>query len=127
MNKKIWIAAVALVVVVGLMVGVWFLTRPKPDDGSKNVTVTIVHKDGSEKTYTLNTKANTLAEAMNEKELLGEDDNGLYNTVDGETTDYNVDQSWWKIFKNGEQTVEGANDLTVADGDTFRWEYTIGF
>lgn len=127
MNKKMLLAALALVVVVGLMLGAWMLTRPKAVDGGKTITVTIAHKDGTDQSYSWTTQANTLAEAMKEKNLLGEDDNGLYYTVDGETTDYNVDQSWWKILKNGEQVNEGANDLIIADGDSFRWEYTIGF
>lgn len=126
-NKKIWLAAIALIAVVGIMVGIWFATRPKPVDGAKAITVEILHKDGTVNSYTIQTDAETLAQAMNEKGLLGADDNGMYYTVDGETTDYNADQSWWKLLKNGEDPQLGANDVTIADGDVFRWEYTIGW
>lgn len=127
MNKKIFIATIALVAVVALMVGIWFVTRPDSDEGLKTITVTIAHKDGTDNTYSWQTKATTLAEAMNEKNLLGEDNNGIYLTIDGETTDFDADQSWWCLYKNGESTNEGANTLVIADGDDFRWEYTIGF
>ena len=125
-NKKIWLAAIALIAVVGIMVGIWFATRPKPVEGAKAITVEILHKDGTVNSYTIRTDAETLAQAMKEKGLLGADDNGMYYTVDGETTDYNADQSWWKLLKNGEDPQLGANDVTIADGDVFRWEYTIG-
>ena len=126
-NQKMWLAAVALVAVVGVMVGIWFATRTKPVEGGKTITVEIKHKDGSVNSYTIETEAETLAQAMKEKNLLGPDMDGMYLTVDGETTDYNADQSWWKLLKNGEDPGEGANTVTIGDGDLFRWEYTIGW
>lgn len=126
-NKKMWLAAVALVAVVGVMVGIWFATRTKPVEGGKTITVEIKHKDGSVNSYTIETDAETLAEAMKEKNLLGPDLDGMYLTVDGETTDFNADQSWWKLLKNGADPNEGANTVIIADGDLFRWEYTIGW
>ena len=125
-NKKIWIAAIALIVLVAIMAGVWLATRPKAEEGVKTITVTISHKDGTDKTYTWQTEAQTLAEAMNEKGLLGEDFDGMYYTVDGETTDYSVDQSWWCLNVNGEMAMEGANTIVINDGDDFHWVYTIG-
>ena len=126
MNKKILIAAVALVAVVALLLGIWWFTRPAPEDGGKTITVTISHKDGTDNTYSWQTNAKTLAEAMNEKGLLGEDVDGMYYTIDGETTDYNVDQSWWCLNVNGEMAMEGANTIVINDGDDFHWVYTIG-
>lgn len=127
MNKKIWIAVIALVAVVGIMVGIWVVTRPEVQEGGKTITVEVLHKDGTVNSYTIQTEAETLAEAMKEKSLLGEDDNGMYYTIDGETTDYSLDESWWKLLKNGADPNEGANTVTIADGDVFRWEYTIGW
>lgn len=127
MNKKFLIAAVALVAVLALMVGVWVLTRPEPEEGGKLITVTIAHKDGTDNTYTWTTNATTLAEAMKEKGLLGEDVDGMYLTIDGETTDFEADQSWWCLYENGQSCNEGANTLIIEAGDEFRWEYTVGF
>lgn len=127
MNKKTIIAAAAFLVLVALVLGVWLLTRPQEQIGAKTITVTIAHSDGTDQSYTWTTTATTLAEAMNEKGLLGEDVDGMYLTVDGETTDFAANQSWWCLYKNEETTVEGANTMLIADGDHFRWEYTIGF
>ena len=126
MNKKIVFAVIALVAVIAVMVGVWVATRPEVEDGGKTITVTISHKDGTDKTYTWQTNAKTLAEAMNEKGLLGENVDGMYYTIDGETTDYSVDQSWWCLNVNGEMAMEGANTILINNGDDFHWVYTIG-
>ena len=127
MNKKIILAGIALGLVAGILTGVWLVTRPQSEKGGKTITVEILHKDGTVNSYTIETEAETLAQAMKEKNLLGPDMDGMYLTVDGETTDYNADQSWWKLLKNGEDPGEGANTVTIGDGDLFRWEYTIGW
>ena len=127
MNKKIILAVIALGLVAGILTGVWLVTRPQSEKGGQTITVEILHKDGTVNSYTIETEAETLAQAMKEKNLLGPDMDGMYLTVDGETTDYNADQSWWKLLKNGEDPGEGANTVTIGDGDLFRWEYTIGW
>ena len=48
-NKKSIVAIIALVVVIALMATAYFVTRPDAVEGSKNVTVVIVHKDGTTK------------------------------------------------------------------------------
>ncbi|MBQ7416387.1 MAG: DUF4430 domain-containing protein [Oscillospiraceae bacterium] len=127
MNKKIWIAVVAVVAVIGIMAGVWFATRQTPTEGEKIITVKVVHKDGTTNNYVITTEAETLAEAMNERNLLGEDDNGMYYTIDGETTDYSVDESWWCLYVDGESSMEGANTISITDGTIYEWVYTIGW
>lgn len=127
MNKKTILAVIALGLVAGILTGVWLVTRPQSEKGGKTITVEILHKDGTVNSYTIETEAETLAQAMKEKNMLGPDMDGMYLTVDGETTDYNADQSWWKLLKNGEDPGEGANTVTIGDGDLFRWEYTIGW
>ena len=126
-NTKLILAVVALVAVVGVLLGVYLITRPQAQEGEKTITVEILHSDGTVNTYVITTTATTLAEAMNEKNLLGENLDGMYNTIDGETTDYNANQSWWRLTINGEEGMEGANTLLITDGATYRWEYKIGW
>ena len=63
-TTKIIIAAIALVLVAGIMLGVYFATRPQPEEGSKSITVTVVHKDGSEKDFPVKTDAEYLAQVL---------------------------------------------------------------
>ena len=56
-DKKILIAVVALVAVVGVLLGVYFATREKPVEGAKEITVTVVHSDGTEKDFVYGTDA----------------------------------------------------------------------
>lgn len=128
-NKKILIAIVALIAVVAVMVGVWFATRPEPVEGDKTITVTVVHKDKTEKVFTYHTDEEYLGPVLLAEELVvGE--NGPYglsiHTVDGEKADWNVDQGWWQIFIGEESATLGADSITIKDGDTFKLVYTIG-
>ncbi len=128
-NKKLLIAALGLVLVVALMVGVYFATRPQPTEGSKTVTITIVHKDKSEKVVTAHTDELYLGRVL-VNEGLTPDESGPYGlymlTVDGETADYNADGGWWGIYQNGEMTSVGADQVPVANGDSFQVVYNIG-
>ena len=68
------------------------------------ITVEVVHKSGESAEHTLTTTKTTLADALLEASLASgnEDTYGLYiTTVDGETADYSVDQSYWALSKDG--------------------------
>lgn len=101
-NKKLVIALVALVAVVAIVLGVYFATRPATSEGGKAVTVTVVHKDGSEKVFTYHTDEEYLGTVLVAEGLVeGEQsDYGLYiKAVDGETADYNTDGSYWAFYQ----------------------------
>ena len=70
MNKKRIIALVAIVAVIALMLGVYLATRPETQQGSKAITVQVVHKDGTEKTFTYRTDAEFLAEVLLAEKLI---------------------------------------------------------
>jgi len=153
-NKKTILALIALVAVVGIMAGIWFATRPRPESDSKdtqpqtqaptgesdptdpsedptqptfakNFTVIVVHSDGTEKTFTYGTNADYLGPVLVEKGLVVESDSpGLFNIVDGETADWNVDQSYWSFYIGEEMAMYGMNDAVIHDGDVFKLVYT---
>ena len=129
-NRKLIVIAVALVVCIAVLLGVYAATRPETVEGSKTITVTVVHKDGTEKEFTCHTDEEYLgAVLVAEGIVVGEQgDYGLYfNTADGETADYNVDGGWWQIFVGEESATTGADGTTpVYDGSTFKLVYTIG-
>ena len=126
-NKKLVIAAIALVVVIGLMVGIWMATRPETQEGSKGYTVTVVHKDGTAKNFAYRTDAPYLAEALLEEGLVSGEDSqyGLtIITVDGEAAVWATDNAYWAIWIGEEMAMTGASETPVYDGSTFKLEYT---
>ena len=128
-NKKMILVAVALIACVAVMLGIFLTTRPETTQGSKTVTVTVVHKDGSEKVFTCQTEEEFLGKVLvNENIVVGNyGEFGLYfDTADGEKADWNVDNGWWQIFVGEEAAITGADQIPIADGDTFKLVYTIG-
>jgi len=166
-NKKSILVLVALVVVVGLLFGVYAATRPKtraevpvtqptvqestepqaseeqtetqeqtepsteaePTVETVAVTVIVVHKDGSEKVFEVETDALYLGEILLEEQIV-EGEMGPYglmiSAADGEVADWNVDQSYWAIFIGEEYATTGADGIPVFEGDVYKLVYTIG-
>lgn len=126
-DKKLVIAAVALVLVIALMVGVWMTTRPETQTGSKGYTVTVVHKDGSEKVFEYRTDEEYLAGALMEEGLVSGEESQYGLTiiaVDGETAVWETDSAYWAIWVGEEMAITGASEIPVYDGGTYRLEYT---
>ena len=128
-NKKLILAALILAIAAAVLVGVYWFARPDTQLGAKAITVDVVHKDGTIKTFAYQTDAEYLDDVLVPDGLIAGEDGpyGLYVlVVDGETADYTVDSGWWCLYKNDEMTVTGVSEVTVADGDHFQWVYTIG-
>ena len=128
-NKKLILAALALVAVIAVFLGIWFATRPETTQGAKTITVTVVHKDGTEKHFTYHTDEEYLGPVIVAEGLV-QGDNGefglMIHSVDGEKADWNVDQGWWQVFVGEESAVTGADSIPIADGDSFKLVYTVG-
>lgn len=128
-NWKPLVAVIVFVVLAVAMVLVWRGTRPSTVEGSKTIYVEVVHKDGSVADFTYQTDKEYLGEALLEEGLIAgsESEFGLYvETVDGETANYDADQSYWWLTCNGEDSQTGADQVVLADGDHFVWTYTVG-
>ena len=128
-NKKMIIAVVALVAVIAIMAGVFVATRPEPVTGGKQVTVTVVHKDGSQKVFEYATDAEYLGDVIVAEGLVNGEEGpyGLYfDTVDGETASWDVDQSYWSILIGEEYATVGADGIVLTDGGSYSLVYTIG-
>ena len=124
-NKNLIIAIVAVVAVIGLMLGVYFATRPETQQGSKSITVVVVHEDGTEKTFEYRTDAEYLAEVLLAEELVtgSESEYGLtIESVDGVTADWN-DNVYWAIYIGDEAATTGASSIPVTDGGVYKLVY----
>ena len=128
-NKKLLLAIVAFAAAIAIFAGVYMTTRPAVSEGSKAITVEVVHKDATSKTFEYQTDeeylgALLLAEGLIEGE---EGQYGLYVTkVDGEEAIYEVDNSYWAFYQNGEYAQQSVDTTPITDGDSYSLVYTIG-
>ncbi|MCM1299670.1 MAG: DUF4430 domain-containing protein [Firmicutes bacterium] len=77
-------------------------------------------------TITVHTDRDNLGAALTDNDLVEGDESeyGLYiKVVNGIKADYDVDQSWWGIYKNGEMTPTGADTTMIADGEHYELVY----
>lgn len=128
-NGKLIAVAAAMLVLVGVMIGLYGATRPTTQAGEKTICVEVVHKDESSKQFTYQTDAEYLGEVLLAEGLIvGEDGPyGLYiSAVDGEEAIYEVDNSYWAFYQGTEYAAQGVDQTPIADGDQFAFVYTIG-
>ena len=99
------------------------------DAETKEITLKVVHGDGSEKEFPISTTAETLGEALEAEGLIaGEESSfGLFvTTVDGETVD-DANQEWWCLTKGGEMATTGVDSTEISDGDVYELTFTVGY
>ena len=127
-NKKLIIAIVALLVVVGLLLGLWFATRAKVTEGQKSITVTVVHSDGSSKDFAYTTGEEYLGAVLVAEGLVSgtEGDYGLYiDTVDGEKAVYEETGAYWSFYIGQEYAMTGVDQTPIEDGAAYRLVYEV--
>lgn len=126
-NKKIVLAVLALVLVIGVMAGVYLTTRPQSVEGSKRVTIQIIHKDGTEKNLEFGTDHAYLADLLLEKELVtgyaSEEFGFTIESVDGVIADWNVDGAYWALYEGEEYATTSAAGIVLVDGGVYKLVY----
>ena len=128
-NKKTLAAVLVLTALVITAAVCWFAFAPRTSAGAKSITVDVTHKDGQSNTFTIETDAEYLGDAMKQENLLeGEDGEfGMYVlTVDGETVDES-NQEWWGYTKSGEMVNYGVDCCPIADGDHYEFTLNVGW
>ena len=126
MSKKTWIALGALIVVVALLVGVYFLTRPETQTGDKHFTVTVVHSDGTEKTFDCYTDEEFLGAVLLAEGIITghEDQYGLViDSADGEEAIWERDGAYWSLYVGEEYATTGISTTPVEDGASYKLVY----
>ena len=132
--KRLLAILLTLAMLFALMVGCAPAAEPKETQGTtagetqaQIFTVEVTHKDGTVKTFTYPVSDKDLGAILVEQGLAVESDSpGMYNTVDGETADWNVDKGYWCFYVGDEMAMKGMNDTPVKAGDVFKLVYTIG-
>ena len=145
-NKKSTIIAISVLAAMLLVCGIcWSAFMPKPtkeDSGSENagveqgsenttygdkcIVVEITHKDGKSRVVEITTDADYLYDAMKQEKLIGESDNGMVYTVDGETVD-STNEEWWGYTKSGEYVSVGVTDCVISDGEHYEFVLHVGY
>ena len=130
------ILALILVLVVALsMAACVFNTNPsenapdKPGETVKQntITVIVVHKDGSEKTFTYETSEKYVGPVLEADGLIKGNDGpyGMEIThVDGEQAIYSQDGAYWSVYEGEEYAMQGIDTTPVVDGRTYKLVYT---
>lgn len=118
-----------LLLVMGIFAGCGDSPASPASGGAKEITLQVVHGDGSTKDFSISTDKGNLREALEQEGLVeGEESEfGLFvKTVDGETAD-DANQEWWCLTKGGEMWTEGVDSTELADGDAFEFTLTVGY
>jgi multidrug efflux pump subunit AcrB len=130
-NSKVKII-IACVVLAAVVVGMYFVYKefmPKPQDGSKNITIEVIIEDDVVRTVEISTDAEYLREALDEVSLIegSESEYGFFiTTVNGRTVD-DSKQEWWMITKNGETHMIGVSETPIADGEKYELTLVVGY
>ena len=94
--------------------------------GAKTVVVEVVAEEQTV-TFTIHTDKETVGAALLEHNLIAGDAGqyGMYvKVVNGITADYDVDQSYWAFYINGEMAMTGVDLTPIREGETYKLEYT---
>ena len=95
-------------------------------EGAKTVVVEVKALD-KQVTFTIKTDKTTVGEALFEHELIDGEQGayGLYiKKVNGMTADYDVDQSYWAFYVNGEYAMSGVDSTEIDESAVYQLEYT---
>ena len=130
MKKRNIMAVTGFVLLLIVVFSVWYFNRPVAVDGSKTITLEVIHGDGSTASFTVSSEAENLRAALEQVDGLIEGEESAYglmvSTVDGETADYARDQSWWCLTKDGEWIDTGVDSTMISDGEHYEFTYTVG-
>ena len=94
-------------------------------EGQMKFTFTVVDKDGNETNFEIHTDKENVGEALLELDLIAGDEGeyGLYvKTVNGITADYDVDQTYWAFYINGEYASTGVDKTKVEEGASYSFK-----
>ena len=95
-------------------------------NGSKTVAVTVKVNENAV-TFTIHTDKATVGEALIEHGLISGEEGayGLYvKKVNGITADYDVDQSYWAFYVNGDYAMTGIELTDINEGYVYEVVYT---
>ena len=94
-------------------------------EGETQFDFTVVDKEGKETTFEIHTDKTIVGDALLELGLIEGEEGayGLYvKKVNGITADYEVDQTYWAFYVNGEYAMTGVDATTVEAGAAYSFK-----
>ena len=94
-------------------------------EGAKQFDFTVVDKNGNETKFIVKTDKKTVGEALLDAKLIeGEDGQyGLYvKKVNGIVADYDVDQTYWGFYVDGEMAMTGVDSTNIEEGKVYSFK-----
>lgn len=128
-NRLLLILAAVLIC---LFAGFFYLHsafKARPVSGEKQITIEVIHGDGTSSGHSYVTQAEYLGELLTAEELAEGDEGpfGLFiHTVDGERAD-EQQQQWWRITKNGQEVTTGADQTVLRDQEKYELALQTGY
>lgn len=95
-------------------------------EGDKTVTCDVKVNDKTV-TFTVNTNAHTVGAALLDNGIISGEEGpyGLYvKVVNGITADYDIDQSYWAFYIDGEYAMSGIDLTPINENARYSLEYT---
>lgn len=94
-------------------------------EGETQFTFEVVDGEGNTTYFAVNTDKTTVGEALVDCNLVEGDESeyGLYvKVVNGITADYDVDQTYWAFYVNGEYATTGVDSTEVVAGNVYSFK-----
>ena len=128
MMKKL-LAIVMCVVMLLSLAACGAKKEETPETGGEKVsfTVIVIHKDGTEKTFTYETNEKYVGPVLEADGLLkgNEGPYGLEITkVDGEKAVYSEDKAYWAVYEGEEYALQGIDTTPVKEGQVYKLVWT---
>ena len=110
----------------GLWANATYVQDTEFGEGAKT-TVVEVKVNNQVVKFTIHTDKDTVGAALLEHDLIAGEDGayGLYiKVVNGITADYDIDQSYWSFYVNGDYAMTGVDSTTIEEGSVYSLVYT---
>ena len=94
-------------------------------EGQMVFTFLVVDGEGNDTAFEIHTDKTVVGDALLELDLIeGEvGDYGLYvKVVNGITADYDVDQTYWAFYVDGEYAMTGVDATEIEEGETYSFK-----
>ncbi len=129
MKRKLIIPVVAFVLVLAVLAGIFFATRPAVTEGEKQITITVVHADGTSRDFPVTTTEEYVGRAIVSAGLAedNQDQYGLYlEELDGERAVWAENGAYWAFYVGEDYATTGLDQTPVTDGGVYKLVYTVG-